>query len=68
MAGYIMSLNNKQSLEECIKLGIYSTNLSEPKNNLWKIHHEGTFADYFGMKEGDNIYFLLIEKYMELVN
>ena len=59
MAGYIMSLNNKQSLEECIKLGIYSTNLSEPKNNLWKIHHEGTFADYFGMKEGDNIYFFI---------
>lgn len=62
MAGYIMSLNNKQSLEECIKLGIYSTNLSEPKNNLWKIHHEGTFADYFGMKEGDNIYFFIDRK------
>ena len=62
MAGYIMSLDNKQSLEECINLGIYSTNLSKPQNNLWKIHHEGTFADYFGMKEGDNIYFFIDRK------
>lgn len=62
MAGYIMSLDNKKSLEECIYYGIYSTNLSAPKNNLWKMHHEGTFADYFGMKEGDNIYFFIDRK------
>lgn len=24
---------------------------------VWKAHHEGTFADYFSMKSGDNIYF-----------
>lgn len=62
MAGYIVSLKSKQALEECIKFGIYSTNLSEPKNNNWKIHHEGTFADYLGMKEGDNIYFFIDRK------
>ncbi|MBN1056117.1 MULTISPECIES: hypothetical protein [unclassified Clostridium] len=62
MAGYIVSLNDKDSLKYCIENGVYSTNLSSPKNNLWKIHHEGTFADYFGMKEGDNIYFFIDRK------
>lgn len=62
MAGYIIGLNNEKSLKECIETGIYSTNLSAPKNNIWKIHHEGTFADYFGMKEGDNIYFFIDRK------
>ncbi|WP_010297257.1 hypothetical protein [Clostridium senegalense] len=71
MAGYIISLNNKEALKECIKLGIYSTNLSNPKNNKWLIHHEGTFTDYFGMKKGDNIYFFLDRKIYgigELIN
>ncbi|WP_294377077.1 hypothetical protein [uncultured Clostridium sp.] len=62
MAGYIIGLSNEKSLKECIETGIYSTNLSAPKNNIWKIHHEGTFADYFGMKEGDNIYFFIDRK------
>lgn len=26
------------------------------------MHHEGTFADYFGMKQGDNIYFFIKRK------
>ncbi|WP_045518742.1 endonuclease NucS domain-containing protein [Clostridium sporogenes] len=71
MAGYIMGLNNKKSLEDCINSGIYSTNLSDPRNGKWKIHHEGTFADYFGMREGDNIYFFIDRKIYgigELIN
>lgn len=62
MAGYIMSMDNEDSLKECIINGIYSTNLSNPSNNKWKLHHEGTFADYFGMKPGDNIYFFIKRK------
>lgn len=62
MAGYIMSMDNEDSLKECMINGIYSTNLSDPVNNKWKLHHEGTFADYFGMKPGDNIYFFIKRK------
>lgn len=62
MAGYIVSLKDEDSLKTCINMGIYSTNLSEPKNNNWLTHHEGTFADYFGMKSGDNIYFFIKRK------
>lgn len=62
MAGYIMNLDCLESLEECIKTGTYSTNLSDPKNNLWNKQQEGTFADYFSMKENDNIYFFIKRK------
>ena len=57
MAGYIMTISDLESLEMCFKTGIYSTIMSDPKNNSWGIHHEGTFADYLSMKHGDSIYF-----------
>ena len=62
MAGYIFSLNDIESLKICVKDGVYSTNLSEPKKTtdgrfIWLGPHEGTFADYLSMKEGDNVYF-----------
>ncbi|OHW61262.1 hypothetical protein EUAN_23860 [Andreesenia angusta] len=59
MAGYIFTLDSLDSLKSCIKKGCYSTNLSAPKNGLWMIHHEGTFADYCGMKPGDSVYFFI---------
>ncbi|BDR78895.1 Uncharacterised protein [Clostridium tetani] len=62
MAGYVFSINDVNSLKKCIENGIYSTNLSEPKNKNWGIHHEGTFADYISMKPGDNIYFFIDRK------
>lgn len=62
MAGYLFNLNSHESLEETINLGIFSTVLSNPTNNLWKIHHHGTFADYCSMKEGDNVYFFIKRK------
>lgn len=71
LAGYIFSLDNVNSLNMCIDTGIYSTNLSEPKNNIWNIPHEGTFADYLSMKPGDNIYFFIKRKVYgigELIN
>lgn len=71
MAGYIFSLDSIDSLKHCIENGIYSTNLTSPKNNLWKIHHEGTFADYISMKQGDNVYFFIERKIYgigELIN
>ena len=57
MAGYIMTINDIASLEQCVKNGTYSTILSDPKNNNWGTPQEGTFADYFSMKPGDSIYF-----------
>lgn len=71
MAGYIFNLDSEKSLIKCIKDGVYSTNLSQPKNSLWKIHHEGTFTDYLSMKQGDNVYFFINRKIYgigELVN
>lgn len=61
MAGFLFSLDNEESLIECINRGVYSTRLSEPRN-VWGIHHEGTFADYSSMKEGDNVYFFIKRK------
>lgn len=52
-----MGLDSLESLELYTKFGVYATKLSEPKNNKWKTHHEGTFADFLTMKVGDNIYF-----------
>lgn len=52
-----MTISNLESLESCVRTGTYSTILSDPQNNNWGIHHEGTFADYYSMKEGDHIYF-----------
>lgn len=62
MAGYLFSLNSIQSLIESINLGVYSTLISSPNNNIWRIQHEGTFADYCSMKEGDNVYFFFERK------
>lgn len=63
MAGYIFNLkaqNNPNiafnNLKELIKSGAYSTNMNLPTGH-WKTYHEGTFADYMTMKEGDNVYF-----------
>lgn len=61
MAGYVMTLDNIESLIQCIDAGIYSTKMSQP-NGIWRINHEGTFADYLSMKAGDNIYFFIKRK------
>ncbi|WP_291575941.1 hypothetical protein [Clostridium sp. UBA4548] len=62
MAGYIFSLDSINSLRQCIENGVYSTNLTSPRNNTWGVHHEGTFADYLSMKPGDNVYFFIKRK------
>lgn len=56
MAGYIFTLNSLESLREIAQSGVYSTMLNIP-DGTWKAHHEGTFADYLSMKDGDNVYF-----------
>jgi hypothetical protein len=61
MAGYLMSLDTEASLQLYARFGVYATKLSSPKGR-WKIHHEGTFADYVTMKPGDNIYFFIRRK------
>lgn len=58
MAGYIFNLDRIESLEYCIENGVYSTLLSIPKSN-WHDTIKATFADYFSMKEGDNVYFFI---------
>ena len=71
MAGYIFSLDKKTNVGDYLQNGVYSTNLSAPKKNSWQSHHEGTFADYFSMKEGDNVYFFQNRKIYgdgELIN
>jgi len=61
MAGYIFSLDNLDSLTLYAVGGVYATKLSAP-SGLWQSHHEGTFADYVTMQEGDNIYFFIKRK------
>ena len=58
MAGYIFSLDNLNSLRLYAQNGVYATKLSPPSHS-WMSHHEGTFADYVTMQEGDNIYFFI---------
>lgn len=62
MAGYIMTLDSEESLRKCIRNGVYSTRLSETKNDNWSVAHEGTFADYYSMKDGDYIFFFIKRK------
>lgn len=61
MAGYIFSLDNLDSLHRYTQNGVYATKLSSPSGS-WKLHHEGTFADYSTMKAGDNVYFFIKRK------
>ena len=62
MAGYIMTLDSEESLKECVRNGIYSTRFGDVNNNQWNTPKEGTFADYFSMKEGDHIFFFIKRK------
>lgn len=62
MAGYIFTLDSIDSLNELVKNGVYSTNLNVPLKNIWRAHHEGTFADYLSMSEGDSVYFFISRK------
>lgn len=62
MAGYIFSLNNIESLHQCMENGVYGTILSAPVNNIWRQHHEATFADYASMNEGDYVFFFIERK------
>lgn len=61
MAGYIFNLDNLDSLQLYAYKGVYGTKLSTP-TGYWRTHHEGTFADYITMNEGDNIYFFISRK------
>lgn len=62
VAGYLITLNDEQSLEECIRTGSYSTILRSPRHDSWGVNHEGTFADYISMKENDRIFFFIKRK------
>ena len=58
MAGYIIGLDNLNSLRLYAENGVYATKLSVPAG-YWRVSHEGTFADYATMKPGDNLYFFI---------
>lgn len=59
MAGYIMTLSDKESLQDCFYNGCYGTYFKNNDFNKWNITKEGTFADYSTMKPGDHIYFFI---------
>jgi hypothetical protein len=58
MAGYIFTLDSRDSLEQCVLEGSYSTRLIAP-TGYWKIHHEATFGDYVTMRPGDRVFFFI---------
>lgn len=58
MAGYIFSLDKMESLRLYAGSGVYATKL-RPPSGQWQRAHEGTFADYATMREGDNVYFFI---------
>lgn len=68
MAGYLISLGANSDeeavrmLEAVVRNGVYSTNMHSPNYNSWNLSHEGTFADYFSMKENDYIFFFAKRK------
>ena len=62
MAGYLITLNDENSLADIVRNGIYSTIMSSPRFSTWGIPHEGTFADYLSMKAGDLIFFFVKRK------
>ena len=62
MAGYLISLSDEESLNTLVSAGLYSTHMASPSNNQWMAFHEGTFADYLSMKEGDYIFFFVKRK------
>lgn len=59
MAGFIISVSKESNLEKLISNGTYSSivphEFTSPRT---KIVAYSTLADYFSMKEGDNVYFL----------
>lgn len=57
MAGYLITLNEEIALESIVEKGVFSTIMKPPQYSYWGVHHEGTFADYFSMKEGDLVFF-----------
>lgn len=62
MAGYIMTMSKYELIENCIEMGVYSTYIHLKNVGLWLTHHEGTYADYLGMKSGDKLYFFCERK------
>ncbi len=61
MAGYLFNLNSVDSLQLYAEKGIYATVMRQPARH-WRVHQEGTFADYATMKPGDNVYFFIKRK------
>lgn len=58
MAGYVITMRDIEDIKNCIKQGIYSTEIRHTDTNKrWRPEHEGTFADYLAMQAGDHIYF-----------
>lgn len=62
MAGYLITLNDEEVLAKLVNNGVYSTIMSSPRHGTWEKHHEGTFADYLSMREGDLIFFFVKRK------
>jgi len=63
MAGYLFLIGGDtdeqayENLKHCIQTGVYSTYIKPPKEKNWRPEVASTFADYLGMRAGDNVYF-----------
>lgn len=58
MAGYVITMRSIEDIKDCIRHGVYSTEINHnAKDSHWLTPHEGTFADYLSMQAGDHIYF-----------
>ena len=59
MAGFIVSVSKNNNIEELIRNGMYASNLPKEFDSAKsKMIAYSTLADYFSIKNGDNIYFL----------
>lgn len=59
MAGYIFSFGKEKKIDELfyvLSKGVFGPNIAEPKNS-WSMQAEGTFSDFYSMKQGDHVYF-----------
>lgn len=57
MPGYVIALSDRRDLEACVHRGVYGTLLKDEPDGRWKDWQERTFADFAGMRPGDNVYF-----------
>lgn len=57
MGGFLFLMDSIDSIQTCIRDGVYSTHINAPERGFWDTAKEATFADYITMCPGDNVFF-----------